>query len=502
MLPANNSYDAIVVGAGLGGLSAGATLARAGKRVLIVERNDGPGGNAHAFKRGPYTFDPAVHVTAHGFNVQFLNLYLESLGLADGLELVLLDEIFGADICGSRFVLPTGVGRLTEYLSGRFPAHSDAIARFIETCAQATLESQAPPPRVALRDLEAAMSALPTLFKYRNATLAEGIAEFITDPELSSVLSAQWPYMGLPPSQASFMACTSAFMAYADPGPVYVRGSFQKLADALAAVVLDRGGEISYGVTVSKISVDGGRVTGVGSADGSQARAPVVVSNADARLTFEKLVGLEHLPQAFVRRLNRMRPSISGFLVYSACKLPLHEMGLSSELLVHDNWDHEATWANVLAGRPGGTWLSIPTLIDPSLAPEGEHLMIFSSLMPYEINEPWADARGRIAEEMVERIEALVPGYRESITFIDNATPETFERYTLAHKGALYGWANFPQQTLPKRLNHQTPVEGLLLAGHWTNPGTGSLRCLLSGLQAASIVEGQHDPVAFLATLR
>jgi prolycopene isomerase len=181
--------------------------------------------------------------------------------------------------------------------------------------------------------------------------------------------------------------------------------------------------------------------------------------------------------------------------------LPLHELGVTAETFVYDHADHDATWADVTAGRIGGTWLSVPTLHDPSLAPEGEHLVIFTSLMPYDIGEPWSEANARVTEQMVDRVEALLPGYRDSITFIDSATPETFHRYTLAHQGAIYGWENTPNQTLPKRLPQQTPIDGLLLAGHWTNPGTGSVRCLLSGLGAAAIVAGHHDPIEFLDTL-
>jgi prolycopene isomerase len=170
-------------------------------------------------------------------------------------------------------------------------------------------------------------------------------------------------------------------------------------------------------------------------------------------------------------------------------------------MFVYDHPSHDDTWADVEAGRLGGTWLSVPTLHDSSLAPDGEHLVIFTSLMPFDIGEPWAGAKQRVTEEMVARVERLLPGYRDSITFLDSATPETFYDYTLAHQGAIYGWENTPNQTLPKRLPQQTPIEGLLLAGHWTNPGTGSVRCLLSGLTAAAMVAGHHDPIEFLATL-
>jgi prolycopene isomerase len=84
---------------------------------------------------------------------------------------------------------------------------------------------------------------------------------------------------------------------------------------------------------------------------------------------------------------------------------------------------------------------------------------------------------------------------------VDSATPVTFQKYTLADQGAAYGWENTPDQTVPKRLDYRTPIGGLFLAGHWTHPGTGSVRCLLSGVQTAAAIEGRHDPMELLASL-
>ena len=499
---AGERYDVVVIGAGLGGLSAAACLAKAGKSVLLVERQDGPGGNAHAFKRGGYVFDPAIHVTAHGYNIEFLDVYLGALGIADRLDLMLMDELYSIVVDGERYTLPVGEEAVVEYIAGLFPAEADGIARYIETAAQFTRESQAPPPRVALKDLAAVMEALPMLFKYRTSTLGAAIAEFVSDPRAASLLGAQWPYMGLPPSKLSFIAGTGVWMAFMERGPVYVRGSFQKLADALAEAVLESGGEILYDSEVTEIAVRDGRVAGVAIDDERRVDAERVVSNADAAITFERLVGEDHVPDRFLRRLRRMRPSISAFLLYSASTLPVHELGLASEVFMYDHWDHDATWEDVEAGGLGGMWLSIPTLHDRSLAPDGEHLVMFTSLTPYDIGEPWEQARTRFAEQAIDKVEAVLPGYRDSIKFVDTATPETFERYTLAQKGAIYGWDNAPNQVQPKRLPFETPIEGLYLAGHWTDPGTGSVRCLLSGLRAAATIEGQQDPIAFLDVLR
>ena len=497
--PSGADYDAIVIGAGLGGLSAGACLARGGKRVLLVERQAGVGGNAHAFTRGPYTFDPAIHVTAHGYNIEFFDFYFDALGVRDKIELIPAQTLMSVDICGDSFRFPIGTQPLVDALEDYFPG--SGAGEFIRVAAAATTESQQPPPRVALRDLEEAMKALPTLFKYRTATVQDVLDEYVSDERAAAVCAGQWPYMGLPPSRLSFMAYAGALMASCDPGPQYVRGSFQRLADTIAGAITDSGGEILTETEVTRILVEDGKVVGVELGGEQVERASIVISNADARLTFERLVGEEHLTERYLTRLRRMTPSISAFLLYSAARIDPAQHGIDHETMVYRHWDHDETWSDVLAGRPGGTWLSIPTMHDPALAPAGEHIVIYTSLMPYDIGEPWEDASERITEEMLGQVEALMPGYRESITHLGTATPTTFESATLAHEGAIYGWENVPTQTVPKRLDFHTPIDGLWLAGHWTHPGTGSVRCLLSGAQTAGAIDGIFDPRELLGRL-
>jgi prolycopene isomerase len=499
--PSGNTFDVVVIGAGLGGLSAGACLAKAGRKVLVVEREDGPGGNARAFHRGPYTFDPAIHVTAQGFNVEFLDFYLAALGIGEQVELLRAEDFFGVDIDGERWRLPVGLQELKGYLAEQFPHEADGVTRFVEICAQTTRESQAPPPRVGLGDLDAVKAALPMLFKYRRSTLADVLDEHLEDPRAKAVCGASWPYLGLPPGRTSFMAYSGALMALLDPGPLYVRGSFQSLADALARCIEDNGGEILPATSVTAIELAGGRVTGVELDGAEHVAVELVVSNADARQTFERLLPSEALPERFRRRLAKMRPSISAFVLFSAAKLDPATHGLSHEHFVYPSADHDANFEGVLQGNLGGTWFSLPSMHDRTLAPEGEHVIVFSSLMPYDIGEPWEQAKPRYLEMMLAAVERTLPGYRDALTFADCATPATFARYTLADRGAAYGWENTPDQTVPKRLDFRTPVDGLFLAGHWTHPGTGSIRCLLSGAQTAAAIEGRESPVELLASI-
>ena len=127
--------------------------------------------------------------------------------------------------------------------------------------------------------------------------------------------------------------------------------------------------------------------------------------------------------------------------------------------------------------------------------------MVFTSMMPYDAATPWEEHKQRYTDEMIATVEELMPGFRDSITYITEATPETFEHYTRNTNGAVYGWENIPQQSLPKRLAHKTPIEGLFLSGHWTEPGSSSFRVVYSGVQAAQSILGYGSPVDLFGAL-
>ena len=498
----DDQYDVAVVGAGLGGLSVAAVVARLGKRVLVVDPLDGPGGCAHAFTRNGYVFDPAVHFTVQGNKGQILDAYLEILGVGDKVEFMTLDHVYGADFPdGERLTIPASEEGFIEAHAERFPDEADGIRRFVELAFQVTRESQALSQRLSLGELGDAAKRFPALFKYRKVTVSDVLDEHLSDPKLKAMLGASWPYAGTPPSKLSFMFHTALLVSCLDGGPVYPRGGFQSLADAFAEVLSRHDGRLLLDTRVASIPVKDGRVTGVVLEDGTEIRAPIVVSNADAMQTFGELVGHEHLPDRFVRRLVRMTASPSAVVLFAATKKDLRESGLIHETFVHPDWDHDAIHDGVNAGKLGGMWLSLPTLQDPSLAPDGEDLAIFTSLMAYDIGEPWADARDRYQELMLDQVERLIPGFREQTTYVETADPTTFERYLSSHRGAIYGWENLVNQTVPKRLPQDPPLEGLYMAGHWVDPGTGSLRVIYSGMLTSLAILGFDGPPALFAAL-
>ena len=409
--------------------------------------------------------------------------------------------VYSVRFPGLRLDAPPGIDEFIEAHALEFPHEAEGIRRFLELCLQITEETQQVATRLSLSDLEQALEQFPLLFRYWTTTLAEALDECIDDPRLKAVLGAAWPYQGLPPSQLSVVQYGGMLAALVEKGPVYFKGSFQTLIDAFAAALLDHGGELLLNTRVTRIMVEDGQVGGVVLDEDRVVRAPVVVSNADARQTLEQLVGLEHLPESLVKRYRRMKPSVSAFVVYAATTFDVTELDVAHETFVYTDWDHDQTYRDVLEGKLGGTWVSLPTLHDPSLAPAGEHLVIFTTLMPYDIGRPWEGADESYTEQMLDALAEVMPGVRDELTYLESASPATLERYTLNQQGAIYGWANTPNQTMPKRLPHRLPIAGLFLAGHWTEPGSSSFRVVFSGVQAAQSILGYTTPVDLFQAL-
>src|SRR5712691_8161157 len=286
--PRDDAYDAVVVGSGLGGVSVAALLAKHGYKTLVLEQGDGPGGLAHAFKRGDYTFDSAIRVLAEGEMVEGL---LEYLRVLDECKLLNIDHLYRANFPdGTSLFCPVGLDEFMEAHIRLFPKEEDGIRTFFGLRRQMFLETAQMPMQVDMRQLGSAMEAAPTLFKYRTATLQSVLDEHLHDAKLKAMACALWPYMGTEPSRLSFFAY-SQFIGVLVDGPYYCQGTFQRLVDAFVTALERGGGELVLSSPVTRILVEDGRIKGVEVEGGRKIGAQIVVSNADARHTFGDLIG-------------------------------------------------------------------------------------------------------------------------------------------------------------------------------------------------------------------
>ena len=177
-----------------------------------------------------------MHLTSQGGPGEFVDLYLRALGVRDLVEFVVLDSLYTADFPGERVHVPAGAERFVEAHAQRWPEEREAIERFVALCGAVVDESHRVPPRLQLAELDAAAAEFPALFRYRLATAGDVLDEFFGDVRLKAVLASGWPYLAVPPSQASFILYSQMLFSWID-GPVQPLGSFQTFADAFVAAV-------------------------------------------------------------------------------------------------------------------------------------------------------------------------------------------------------------------------------------------------------------------------
>lgn len=491
-----SKYDIIVIGSGIGGLTAASLLAKAGKSVLVVESHDRPGGYAHGFNRKRYHFDSGVHLTSgcgsQGYvGGQVIHKLVNAIGVVEQIDFIPVKSFAQACYPGLNVKFPVSIDAFVTSLSALFPDQEQGLRSLLELCLQVTEEVAKADEVMAESDHFSEMEKrLPAFHQYRRATLADVCLEFIQDPKLISLFATNWPYLGLPPSRVSFIYWATMLIGYLVDGAFYCKGGFQQFANSLVRGVIQNHGDCIFKTKVEEIIVEQGRVLGVVFESGQRVNSDIVISNADMRKTVFEMIGAEHFPKRYIQRLEKMKHSLSIFSVYLATDLQVQDLGLAHEMFCYQNDDHEKNFVEVENAELSFIGITVPTLIDASLAPEGEHLVMLTTLFPYQTEQAWQDLKPVILEQMLDRAEIFLPGLKDHLLYVDAGSPETMLRYTQNHQGAAYGWQVTPDQIGQGRVANQAPIEGLYFAGHWTTPGCGVYGVSVSGMQTAQQILG------------
>ena len=498
-------YDVIIIGAGLGGLTCGALLAKSGLKTLIIEQHSIPGGYCTSFKRKGFNFDAAVHFTEGLGEGGRFHQILKDLRVEKEIEVYKLDPLARYFFGDESFSVPADLNEYISMLSKKFPKEEKGISELFKTIKRLYEEAEKLPTPYNIWNVLFHPLKYPLILKYYNKTFADMLADFIKDAKLGSIISAGWPYVGLPPSKVSALQMAGYLYSAHIEGHNYLKGGTQVLANTLVKALRKYGGELQLGTKVTKILIENNTATGVETAKGNKISAKYVVSNADARQTFLSLIGSEKLSSKFLNRLEQMKPSISFFQVWLGVDMNLREKGIiEHETICYSSYDFDYVYNSILQDKfEEGFGICTPTLCDPSLAPENQHIISLINIIPYDYKENWETENGKrgssykkLENETMHRLiktaERFIPELSKHIVFSEAATPLTLERYTENYKGAAYGWAYTPDQSGVSRLQPKTPIKNLYLAGHWTNPGGGTLTVALSGRNIAKVIIGAH----------
>ncbi len=493
-----HDYDAVVIGAGLGGLSAAAILAKNGLKTLVCENTERVGGCCSSFEEGGYTFDIGASIVELAWVIDEL---FEKLGkkTSDYIDFIPIDPIYGfmtAD--GKRFSYPVDKDATRDVIAKFSREDAEAWDKFSKQGSEAinfAFGKVMTKPMMTFTDSLKLSLENPKLMKYLKymvLNFESTLCSFFSSDKVRASMSLQSYFIGLPPALCPGYI---AFLAYSEhEGIFYPRGGMIEIPKGIARVFEEYGGEISFKTRVDKVLVENGKAIGVKLSDGREIRSRIVVSNINAKTLYLEKIGRENLPGWAVKAIESYEVSIPAPMIMlgldTAPELDAHHTFCYTTLDEMNRVWFEDYLSKKIPSR-GFMLISWPTHADPSLAPEGHHCLNLVTFAPYELSEgDWDSIKEQYLEMQLDSMEKMFGlKLKDHITTAKVSTPKDFEKALLHPRGAVYGLQNDIVATAFFRPRMRSrAVKNLYLTGASTHFGGGVAPTIGSGIAASGLI--------------
>lgn len=498
-------YDAVVIGAGIGGLSAAGMLAKSGKKVAVLEKNHTPGGVANSFRRGRFEFEISLHELC-GFGPDdrpfgSARKVLDALGLSHRIDWVRVPEAY-------RLITFEDADPIDAVLPFGIEAFTDAMERYVPGCRESVSNTflLATEIRAALAALGSARTPEEKLARLKehgdflhiaSLTVEEGFTALGMPQRAADIMKGYWAYLFTDCTELSFLHYINMVNSYIELGSVIPRMRSLELSHTIADLIRENGSDVFLNAPVSRIMTENGRASGVELADGTKFPADDVICNVSPTVAFGSLLAPEEVGPSDRKKTNARELSGRGFCVYLGLNRSAEELGLRNySYFIYPDMDTAAQYRAAASPETNLVQNTVcQNVADPAASPPGTCILTMTTLFSSDWwggvpDENYYREKEAFAAQMIDTFEkATGISVQPHIEEIEIASPQTFARMIGSPEGAIYGYrAAMWDNILARKLMDGclSEIDRLHFCGGFGMNLNGYSSAMASGMDAAN----------------
>ncbi|MBF7069678.1 phytoene desaturase family protein [Campylobacter volucris] len=493
-------YDVVIIGSGLGGLSAGAYLAKNGKKVLILEQHSLIGGCATCFKRKGVLIDAGLHEMDFGDpKTDMKHLIFEKLGLKDKIKIVKLPTAWTIKSKNYSLTLPHGIENVKKILKKEFKDDAYGIDKYFKDIYLQAYSVRRFPWDMNFMELFLFPFTTAWIFlknKITNKKVYDVLNSYIKSDKLKKILNANLSYYHHDSKEFIFSYHAIAQKHYYDGG-VYIKGGSGALSDALAEIVKENKGEVLAKAEVVKIITKDNKVCGVEYIKNNEkinVYADKIIANCDPLIVYKDLLKDLNLSKEIEKLNSKKRATslVSAYFIYDKNISEIYkDMDYSTFIFEDEFLEGSYEDTNILkidiTKRP-------MAFINYSKIDSGLSDDKFIGVVAFSSNydewdlpkEEYKAKKDKVLNAVVSRLDEIFPNLSDHLIHKELATPKTIQRYTRAYEGAIYGFSQ-DKEGIDYRLHYKSKVlDNLYFANAFIFPGGGFTGAILGGYLVAN----------------
>ena len=500
-------YDAIIIGAGNGGLAAAAKLAVNGKKVVLIEKNHTPGGVAVSFRRGRFDFEVSLHELCgfgrHDKPFGGVRSFFDELGISDRIEWVDIPDAYRIITYDSKdnidFISPFGIEKYIDAVSRYVPGSRKGMENIF------SLASEYLSAVNGMGKIKSAGDAMKLFRTHRDFfhTCSKSVDAVLNEMKIpakaADIFRGYWAYLCADCGNLMFFHYICMVRSYIDLGSVIPKARSLELSLMFVRLIKEHGGEVLLNTEVKEVCTENGRAYGVRTSDGGEYFADWVLCDISPSTVFGSMIDKKQITVRDRKKTNSRELSGRGFCVYLGLNRSAEELGLKDySYFIYPDMNTEKQYHLMERPETNGVQNTICiNAVDPTASPEGTCMLTMTTLFTSDYWEGLSDAgyyeeKNRFADKMIKTFEkATGIIISDCIEEIEIAAPQTFARYMNSPQGAIYGYkaSHWDGILARKMMDKQfTDIRGLEFIGGFAHNLNGYSSSYASGNDKANYI--------------